>query len=298
MASKITKIVEKQILDKLEEGVVPWIKGWGGIGSSPRNIISDKAYQGINRLFTGMQGYSSPYWMSYKQAKELKGNVKKGEKGTKIIWAAQIEKKNPKEGEKSVYSAFRYSAVFNLGQCENVQIPKKIQKQIDAKVEIAAGNSNIIPPYDMLKIYIDREAKSKKLSFSEGKEPSYNPKKDTINMPFKQEFFVKSSIQEYISTLAHECIHSTGHWLRLDRKFNKELEQSFGSDSYAQEELIAEIGSAFICAELGIERVLENQVAYIAGWKKKIKSQEGIVVKSSSLAQKAVNYIKEGEITE
>lgn len=280
--SKVNSIVEQQILRKLEEGIVPWQRGWNTKGS-PRNIISDKEYNGINRLFTSMMGYSSPYWGSYKQMKELGGQVRKGEKGTQIIWASQVQKKNPKEGEKEFYSAFRYSAVFNLDQCDDVKVPKKIQLHMDKfknRDMVEIDNSL----YETLHGYIERE---KGLKLTTGK-PSYAPKRDTISMPEQTDFF---GIGEYLNTFSHEIVHSTGHWLRLDR-FKEDAPVYNGSDSYAIEELVAEIGSAFLCAELGIEKILDNQISYISGWKETIKNNEGIVVKASSMAQKAVNLIR------
>jgi len=279
--SKIQEIVEKQIIAKLEEGVCPWVKGWAD-GGMPRNITTDREYNGINRLFTMMQGFGSPYWMSYKQAKELGGNVIKGEKGVKIVYARTFEKEDKDTGEKKTFPVFRYSVIFNLEQCEEVKIPKKIQIKIDYGKENKEKQTEI--NYSILTDFIERE---KTLSFKKGK-PSYAPKKDVIRMPDMESFF---SSEEYVGTLAHECIHSTGHWMRLDRGFDKQGAYDMERDSYAKEELVAEIGSAFVCAMLGVEKVLDNQVAYIASWKKKIKETAGIVVSSASLAQRAVDYI-------
>lgn len=279
--SKIQEIVEKQIIAKLEEGVCPWVKGWAD-GGSPRNITTDREYNGINRLFTMMQGFSSPYWMSYRQAKTLGGFARKDEKGIKIVYANTMVKEDRETGEVKSFPVFRYSVVFNLEQCDDIKIPKKIQKQIDEGKK-PKKRENI--DYGMLIDYIAGE----KTLILKGGKPSYAPKKDVIRMPAMDAFI---STEEYVGTLAHECVHSTGHWMRLDRGFDKQGAYDMERDSYAKEELVAEIGSAFLCAELGVEKVLDNQVAYIAGWKKKIKETAGIVVSSASMAQKAVDYMK------
>jgi antirestriction protein ArdC len=290
--NKAVEIAVKQILEITEKDELPWIKGWNSTaGIAPRNLITDAPYQGINSLFTRMQGYSSPYWLSFKQAKEAGGTVIKGQKGTKIIWASKVEKKNPEEGEKDHYMAFRYSAIFNLEQTENVKIPKKIQEQIDARIEKLKNPPNkeeineLNISFDsLLETYIKME---KSLKVIEGN-PAYAPKTDTIRMPMKEVFH---SFGEYLGTKTHECVHSTGHWLRLDR-FKKDAPVYNGKDSYAFEELIAEIGAAFLCAEFGVEKIFENQKAYIAGWKKRLTDDTGMLVKACSQAQKAVNYIK------
>ncbi|RLD85386.1 MAG: hypothetical protein DRJ07_03095, partial [Bacteroidetes bacterium] len=152
--SKIAEIVEKQIIEKLEEGVCPWVKGWAADGGAPRNLDTCREYNGINRLFTMMQGYSSPYWMTYKQAKKFKGNVIKGEKGTKILFAQTVEKENT-TGEMKRFPVFRYYAVFNLEQCEDIKIPKKAQEEIDLAVSKLENRTEI--DYGVLTDYIARE---------------------------------------------------------------------------------------------------------------------------------------------
>ena len=269
------QIVTDRIISALETGTIPWRKPWNS--SMPMNVASKKAYRGINTMLLGLAGYSSPYWGTYKQWIALGGQVRKGEKSTPIVfWKfLQVEDKKTKKDKK--VPLLRYYNVFNCDQIdfmEGFSAPSNGDKlefsPIEACEAIIAGYTN-------------------KPNVETGDKACYIPLLDSIKMPSKESFH---SIPEWYSTLFHEFTHSTGHTSRLNRDGIMQFDE-FGSDRYSKEELIAELGSAFICFETGIgEYTLTNSEAYIAGWLKVLKGDKKLVTMASASAQKAVDHMK------
>ena len=278
----VYEIVTERILEELEKGIVPWRKPW--TGSSPLNIMG-REYRGMNILLLGSAPFSSPVWMSYKQAQDHGGHVKGGEKSSlcvfwKVSDVVDDEGKSVLDDKGKPKKCFllRYYNVFNLDQTEKVNLPKRTAEKVKGKINdpIAAAD----------------EAVNKMPSKPEiipGQKASYGPKEDKVSMPDLKYF---DSGQDYYSTLFHELTHSTGHPSRLNRASIVD-NASFGSETYAEEELVAEFGAAFLCCETGInnERTNENNVAYIAGWKSKIKANPKLVAMAASRAQKAADFI-------
>ena len=286
----VYQIVTDQILDLLDKGAVPWHKPWkGGFAGMPKNGISKKPYRGINvfmlAITSEVKGYDSPYWLSYKQAQSLGGNVKKGEKSTLVVFWKWLEKKttDKETGKEKIDNIpfLRYYRVFNLAQCENIDesklpempaddIPDLVFSPINA-CENVFGNMADCPP-----IYHD-----------DGR-AYYIPSKDEIHLPKREKF---ATIEDYYSTSFHELAHSTGHETRLGRH-DKDKDLHFGSETYSKEELVAEMGAAFLCGICGIgNMIIDNSAAYIDGWRRKIKGDKRLVVNSAAQAQKAVDYI-------
>lgn len=272
-------IVNEKIIKGLEQGVIPWKRSY--IGRFPQNLISQKPYRGINiwmlYLDAFISGFESPYWLTYKQAKKLGGSVKKGEHGSVVVfWKMQIKEveKENEEGEveivKEAYPILRYYMVFNLDQCEipEDKIPKvnKDLKKIKPCEDILKNMPN--PP-----------------SLKNGAEmPGYNLLSDKVLMPSLDKF--KSS-EAYYGSLYHELTHSTGHESRCKRDMN-----NWDSEVYGKEELIAEMGSSFLCQITGIlDSELDDSVAYIQGWLDTIHKDKKVLVHASSKAHKAVDYI-------
>lgn len=265
--------VTDKIVASMEGGQLPpWRRTWAG-GGRPTNLASGKAYKGINVFLLAFAGYTSPYWVTFKQALDLGGNVRKGEKsGNAVVFFRKVEKED-KNGKVNSYPLFRSSPVFNLEQCDGLKAPEvETVGNSDDPIEAC---ETIVMGYPLPKPAMDC-----------GK-PSYAPFMDTIRMPARESF---TGIQEFYSTLFHEMAHSTGHVDRLDRDLMRV--QRFGSEDYSFEELVAEFTASFLCAHAGISpAVLDNQAAYIAGWKSKIRSDPKLVIGAASKAQKAADYI-------
>ncbi len=288
--------VTNMILEALNKGEIPWKRPWQV--DTPKNLITKREYRGINRLLLSMAGFSSPWFLSFLQAKHLGGKVKQGEKGNLVVFYGEVEvvdKKKPVEAvavtgkeieetetemaekatEKRVKKILRYSYVFNIEQCELPErVTKTLQKEetkqndpIKACEEIIAGMPN--PP---------------RISFGHN-QACYSPVLDIVEMPICEKFI---SSEFFYSTLFHELTHSTGHQKRLAR----DLSNFFGSEKYSKEELVAEIGSSFLCNQTGIaEKVFNNSVAYIQGWAEVLKKDKKLILEAASSAQKAVDYI-------
>lgn len=273
----VYQMVTDNIIAMLEKGDIPWQKGWTGI--TPTNLISKKPYRGINTLLLGCQGYGNPFWLTYRQATGKGGHVKKGKKGTLIVfWKTRQLKQHddPDTDEnKSTIPLLRYYKVFNVEQCEGVEYPsynKHDNDPIKQCENVVAGYQDCpeIKP-DLSRTY-------------------YSPTDDFIGIPLINQF---SSSGEYYSTLFHELTHSTGHKNRLGRD-TVTTNHTFGSEDYSKEELIAEMGASFLCAHAGIDHqktVTENQAGYIQGWLKRLNNDRRLVIQAASKAQKAVDYI-------
>ncbi len=275
------EIITNEILKQLENDVVPWRKEFNTLCGLPKNIVSNKEYQGINVLMLLCQTYSSPYWMTFKQAGELGGKIKKGEAATKVVFW-KILKKEEKEKEKS-YPMMRYYNVWNLEQTEGVKLPKHVEAK---KVQ----NEDVTPIEaceNILKAFKDCPP----VTF--GKSPKYIPAVDKIEMPHPEDFI---DMANYYNVFFHEMAHSTKHLSRLNR-------ESLGL-SYAEEEIVAELTAAFLAATAGIggigTDVFKNGVSYIKGWSQRtakdihndLKSNPRLIIRAASLAQKASEYIQ------
>lgn len=263
--NKVYDKVLRNILDSLRSGVCPWSKSW--TCSMPRSMATGKEYTGINLLTLMMRGFDDPRWLTYKHATGLGGNVRRGEKGTPCIYFKQLTIEDKQTGKDKRIPFIRSYTLFNFAQCEGIDSDEDVA---ECCLPIA---SNVIDNY------IDRELITRKHG-----DPAYIPTTDTVSMPTRQEF---NSEGAYLSTYFHELTHSTGADIRLDRGLSTE----FGSDKYGKEELIAELGAAFLCGKLGIDNTVESSAAYCAGWLKKIEADPKILVSAASKASKASNYI-------
>ena len=279
MSNKVYEIITEKVLERLKQGEIPWHQPW--VGGYPKNLVSKKEYRGINTFLLGCQKYSSPYWVSFKQAKELGGSVKAGEKSTMVVFWKQLPVTEQKEDgevtEKSI-PFLRYYRVFNVEQTEGID-PKKIP--------VSDINPNFHPIL-ACEATIQGMPKRPDIQHRDSR-AYYNPKEDFVNMP-KAESFEKEEF--YYCVLFHELGHSTGHEKRLARKkFNEWA--PFGSESYSKEELVAEMTAAFLCGHHHIEmQTLENSVSYIQSWLHKLESDPKVVVLAAAQAQRAADYIR------
>lgn len=228
------QVITQTVIERLEAGVIPWKRSWTG-GGHPRNLISRKPYRGINPFILGCMGYAQRDWITFRQARELGGSVRKGEKACPVVFWNWTEKEDKETGKKTRVPFLKYYNVFNVEQCEG----------LEKEIENLAVNRDSEPAQDCAELVSDFLARDGKLKIEhQGARPCYCPGTDQIRMP---EFSHFTSREAYHGTLFHELVHSTGAESRLGRFSNTEP-QGFGSEEYSKEELIAEMGAAFLCS--------------------------------------------------
>lgn len=270
--------VTDQIIKSLESGVKPWECPWNrsSIGELPQNFISKKSYSGLNILLLWIasveKNLTSRYWLTYKQIVDLGGNVK-GQKGTKIIFYKTLEKEN-EAGETKKIPMLKSYTVFNADQIEGIVFPTTKPATLEKPVK----KLNCIPHVEM--IIEDTGARISE----HGEKAFYRPSTDEIVMPEKKLF---SNIHDFYAVLLHELTHWTGHKNRLSR----DQKNTFGSKDYAFEELIAELGSAFLMADLNISGEYKQHENYIASWLKVLNDDKKFIFKAAAAASKAHQFI-------
>lgn len=290
MSTSVYELVTARIIAQLESGVIPWRQPW----RLASNLISGKPYRGVNRLLLGgCDKYTSPYWLTFKQALDLGGHVRKGEKGSIVVfWKVDEKHSNGADQDQDQDAGgqdetprtrrrfvLRYYYVFNLDQCEDIPADKIPPAPAGADVDQAAEG--------IAARYLDNGGP--KLVHG-GARACYSPIEDRVQMPARASF---AGTAEYYSVLFHELTHSTGHASRLDRPEVCQL-AAFGGDDYAAEELTAEMGAAMLCGVAGVEppAVQDQQAAYIQSWLKALRNDPRAVVVAASRAQHAADYIQ------
>lgn len=284
--------VTNTIIEALEAGVRPWAQPWknnpdAACISRPLRF-SGEPYTGINVVLLWIagveRGFESPVWMTYKQAQKIGAQVRGGEKGTTIIYASRFKKEvdNPKKpGETTSVSIpfLRDYTVFNVAQIDN--LPAEFQPQAADTAEVSEA-SRLQRIAHAEEFFADIGATVR----HGGNSAYFSQAGDFIQLPPVEQF---KTIESYYSTSGHEHIHWSGHKDRLDREFGKR----FGDQAYAAEELVAELGSAFLCADLGIPLdVREDHAAYLDHWLTVLKGDKKFIVTAASQAQKAVEFLK------
>lgn len=265
MSNKVYEIVTEQVLKSLEAGTVPWRKPWTG-GWLPMNLKSKKPYRGVNVFMLAMQNRSSRWWLTYKQAKALGGQVRKGERSTLVVFWKWLDVEDKDTGEEKRIPMLRYYKVFNLEQVDGIEDPDKDETKEHKPIEEAETIVKGMPERPEVRHKEQRAF--------------YSLAGDFVNMPKPETF---GCPEEYYSTLFHELGHSTRHEKRLNRE----------KSNYAQEELVAEMTAAFLCGVTGIEnKTLENAAAYIDHWRKRVSEDVRLVVMAGAQAQRASDYIQ------
>jgi len=277
----VYQIVTDKIVAMLEAGVVPWRRPWTS-AELPRNLVTKKPYRGINHFLLSATMHVSPFWLTLKQVNELGGSVRKGEQSTVIVfWKIdQKEGETDDTGNEETQRRFllRYYRVFNLEQCD---LP---QARLDKLPKIETHEHD---PIEAAELIIANMPQRPELETA-GSKAFYSSLTDRVTMPARELF---TSAEEYYATLLHELTHSTGHTKRLARETINEA-APFGSATYSKEELCAEMGSAYLCAEAGISApVIENQAAYVAGWLRKLRDDRKLLVYAAAQAQKAADFV-------
>lgn len=277
--------ITQKIIEDLEKGQFTWRKPWSSDTLS-LNVCrplrwNNIPYTGINTVMlwstADEKGYASPFWMTYNQAVELKAQVRKGEKATQVVYADKMVKEETDEsGEAKTRSIpfLKSYAVFNAEQIDN--LPEHYYQ---------APENTIINPQNRDES-LEKFFAQTKADIRTGGIAAYNQTEDFIKMPPFEAFF---DAPGYYATLAHELTHWTKHTKRLDRDFNR---KKWGDEGYAKEELVAELGSTFIAADLGLTpEFRENHVAYIQNWLEVLKNDKKFIFTAASHASRAVEYI-------
>ncbi|MBI5707272.1 MAG: DUF1738 domain-containing protein [Armatimonadetes bacterium] len=273
-------IITDRIVQALQAGVVPWRKPWRGHDQLPCNAVSKRPYHGINLLLLSLTPYSDHRWLTLRQANELGGHVRQGEHSSiAVFWKRlEVEKEDDRyQKQKVSIPLLRYYPVFNAEQCAGLDLPVLDDWHAELKARIESAEKVILRMPSPPKIV------------EGGSLAAYFPPQDLVRVPKIQDF---ESPEAYYSTLFHELGHSTGHETRLNRS-GVTGQIVFGSCDYSREELIAELTSAFVCAEVGIDNSnLENAAGYIHGWLQALEGDPRAVIAASGQAQRAANYIQ------
>jgi antirestriction protein ArdC len=273
--------ISARIVAELEAGAAPWVKPWSATpgANTPCNAVSNRPYSGCNVVLLWMAqaaGYRTSRFLTFKQALELGGNVRKGERGTKVYFVKQLQVRDQDADDSSstrLIPMLREYTVFNVDQCENLPDSVNTGKPIrvrnpDVRDELADAFLN-----------------STGADIREGHgEACYIPSRDFISMPAFAGF---KSADHFYNVVYHEISHWGGHKSRLDR----DLKNRFGSRNYAAEELIAELGAAFLCAEFGFDGDVRN-AGYIANWIELLKADKRAFFTACSHASKAADYLR------
>jgi antirestriction protein ArdC len=287
MANTLYDNVTARILAELENGSAPWIKPWAATPGRniPHNAATGNAYSGCNviLLWMAQAGFATPQWLTFKQALDLGGNVRKGEKSVATIVKVLQLKGKPKDGETEgdTFTTLKAYAVFNIAQCEN--LPDRV---INAEPAKARHD-------DERDATIDEFIAATGADFRDdvgGDRAYFSPSRDFIAMPA---FAAFNSAATYYATAFHELGHWTGAKSRLDRDFGKR----FGDRAYAAEELVAELTAAFLCAEFSINGELRH-AGYIENWIELLKSDSRAFFTAASKAQAAAQYMRDRALAE
>jgi antirestriction protein ArdC len=283
--------VTDRIVAMLEAGTKPWRQPWAA-GASGQPIAqrplraNGQPYKGINvvLLWSAMQAnsYTSPFWFTYKQAQELGGQVRKGERSEMVVYFQMLEKERINangEAEADRIPMLREYRVFNACQIDGLPARFFPIKRVTAPTVVGAPN---VPDVFAEAFFA---ATGSAVSHG-GHQAYYQPSTDSIRMP---ELAAFESSAAYYATLAHEHVHWTKAPARLDRDgFGR---KRWGDEGYAMEELVAELGACFVCAELEMAADLDQSAAYVASWISVLKSDKRAIFTAASYAQKAADYL-------
>lgn len=280
----VYEIVTSIIIEKLEQGIIPWKQTWIS-NTPPMNLITKKPYRGLNVLLLSSLDYPTNYFLTFKQLIGIGGRVKKGEKSHLVVFwkwdQSPATDDKAEDGKEAVQHQsgplLRYYQVFNVDQCENIP-PSSL-------TDASPINDN--DPIANCEEITGNMPQRPEIRFKHNV-AFYHPYGDYVNMPAIDRF---DNSECYYHTLFHELVHSTGHESRVCRKWFTSMDE-WGADVYSFEELIAEIGSCYLDALAGISpSTIDNNVAYIQGWLARLKNDKRFIIDAACKAQKAVDFI-------
>lgn len=281
--------ITNKVISEMEKGNVIWKQGWNSYGR-PKNIIAGNSYRGWNSIYlnflTSHCGYAAPYFMTYKQAQEQGGNIKKGETGFPVVYWLQYQQQAQTDAEHPanesditggrIYRIPKYYTVFNLDQTEGIDI------EIPALTQSLDESSRIKRCENVIRNMPNCPEIQHK-----GDSAYYLPHSDIVVMPPFGLFHRETA---YYSVLFHEVGHSTGHPSRLNRP-EVISGSKFGQGDYSKEELVAEFAASLVCGSCGIEQEFDNNAAYLNSWLSRLKDDKTLLFRAASQAQVAADYI-------
>jgi antirestriction protein ArdC len=276
----IYETVTTRILSQLAAGVIPWRKTWQA--GLPKSLVSKREYRGINLLVLGSSEYASRYWLTFRQTQHLGGHVRKGEHATPIVYwkwrtAEELAKLAATTGKENLAPCVPFvSQVFNLEQVEGITRPEDdVPNPANRRLEIAEQMMEVMPDKPQLLHTLTSR-------------PAYCPALDQITLPHLSQF---ESAEHYYAVFWHELTHAVGHPKRLNRFSDAQRDQP---EKYSFEELVAEMGAAFLCGFAGIQNPGTEalQVSYIEGWSRVFQQDARVLMRAASAAQRAVDYIR------
>lgn len=276
------QMIRERVIQLMKTEGSNWTKTWIG-GGSPINFSTKKPYRGMNHFWLAIQGFSSNEWGTFNQWSDKGYQIKKGSKSSFVVFCELKPKKKEwlegaeleafqQTGKLPNYFLWKVYRVFNADQIEGYE-----------STNIVKNRTTELTVQEALEI--DQFIKATGAKINEHGQPHYKPSTDTIGMPNIKAFY---SDVDYYSTLLHELTHWTGHQSRCDR----EMSGMFGTESYAKEELVAEIGSAFLCSLKGVEKTVRpDHASYLNNWIEIISESDNALQSAFSQAQKAVDYL-------
>lgn len=271
----IQAIITDKIIAELEAGTKPWVQPWVANGQSvmPTNLKTGTAYTGMNIMLLWLAArtndFSSQYWATYNQAADLGGQVRKGAKGTTLIFYKTYDKEDKATGEKESYRVMRSFTVFNIDQIDGIELP--------APAPIVPMDER----YARAQAFIDATGIKIMHGFQQA---CYIKGANVIHMPAPQDFNTEA---DYWATLFHETAHASAHSSRLDRQMGAK-----GNPEYAVEEIIVEIASCMLMEHFGIKGDVQHE-SYIAFWLEALGADKNYIFKAAGAASKIFNYFKQ-----
>ena len=269
--------VTDRIVAALEQGTVPWLRPWRdnktGSALEPYNAATGRPYNGVNLLVLGTMPYADLGWLTFNQAKELGGSVRKGDRGTGVVFWKFETREDPDTGEHKTVPFARLYTVFNVSQCDDID-PAKLKRPAAP----VAGQTDMNTVASRVGAIVRHG----------GNKAFYTTAGDFVQVPSLDAF---KTAEHYQATLAHELTHWTGHEKRCAREFGKR----FGSEAYAFEELVAEIGSAFLCARNGVPLEDLQHANYLASWLKILKDDKRAIFTAASKAKQAAEFLMQDQ---
>lgn len=271
----VYEVVTEKILTAMSKGIVPWQKCWkGGNADLPRNGVSRRPYSGINSFLLSLSGYGDPRFYTFNQINALGAKVRKGEHGSMVVFWKPIKVQDKETGKEKMIPLLKHYTVFNAEQTEGI-------------VPLITVTDPEFDPLASAEAIVANMPNCPKINHRSQNRAFYRPSTDEITLPLRAQF---ESAEGYYATLFHELGHSTGYESRIGREGIGTFDH-FGSDKYGNEELVAELTSAFLCAAAGIDNRIEDQAAYLDSWMRTIRAEPKILIGAASKAQKAADYI-------
>lgn len=276
--------ITQRIVEQLEQGTRPWMQPWGTCGTPVRPLRHNGVpYRGINAVLLWMEaserGYLSPYWMTYKQAQELGGQVRKGEKSALVVYANAIERTETNEDGEEIEKRIPFMKGYSVFCADQIDgLPEHFY--VKASAPEGSERKERIPHVDAFFANLGADIREG------GNSAFYRIDADFIGMPAFDAFV---SAEAHATTLGHECLHWTRHPSRLNRDFGRKI---WGDEGYSREELCAELGSVFLAADLGLAiEPRDDHAAYIASWLTVLNGDKRAIFQAASHAECAVAFL-------